>query len=151
MPALLPLNVQQALPVAKRAVLLGHNFFPNLISYPMSVGLHSVFYLSLVMCLVAALASLLRGKAQTVTSPQSASQAACLLVALVRTLIRRSDRFPVILFSLSIVLELSVPLRLRRSCAHTISPRLFSVASPRVASFSRRYAGPLIWTMTCSW
>jgi EmrB/QacA subfamily drug resistance transporter len=67
MSTLLPLNVQQALPVAKRAVLLGHNFFPNLISYPMSVGLHSVFYLSVVMCLVAALASLLRGKAQIVT------------------------------------------------------------------------------------
>ncbi len=67
MSTLLPLNVQKALPVAKRAVLLGHNFFPNLISYPMSVGLHSVFYLSVVMCLAAALASLLRGKAQIVT------------------------------------------------------------------------------------
>ena len=67
MGTLLPLNVQQALPAAKRTVLLGHEFFPNLISYPMSVGLHSVFYLSVVMCLVAALASLLRGKAQIVT------------------------------------------------------------------------------------
>jgi hypothetical protein len=67
MSTLLPLTVQKALPVAKRAVLLGHNFFPNLISYPMSVGLHSVFSLSVVMCLVAALVSLLRGKAQTIT------------------------------------------------------------------------------------
>ena len=66
MSTLLPPDVLKALPVAKRAVLLGHNFFPNLISYPMSVGLHSVFYLSVVMCLVGALASLLRGKAQIV-------------------------------------------------------------------------------------
>jgi EmrB/QacA subfamily drug resistance transporter len=67
MGTLLPLNVQQALPATKRTVLLGHEFFPNLISYPMSIGLHSVFYLSVVMCLIAALASLLRGKAQIVT------------------------------------------------------------------------------------
>ncbi len=67
MSTLIPHNVLQALPAAKQSVLLGHNFFPNLISYPMSVGLHSVFYLSLVMCLVGALASLLRGKAQIVT------------------------------------------------------------------------------------
>lgn len=65
---LLPPDVQQALPAAKRAVLLGHEFFPNLISYPMSIGLHSVFYLSAVMCLVAACASMLRGKAQIATS-----------------------------------------------------------------------------------
>ena len=67
MSTLLPLSVQNALPAAKRAVLLGHSFFPNLVSYPLSVGLHSVFYLSAVMCLIAALTSLLRGKAQTVT------------------------------------------------------------------------------------
>ena len=64
---LLPSDVRQALPAAKRAALLGHEFFPNLISYPMSIGLHSVFYLSVVMCLVAALAAFLRGKAPIVT------------------------------------------------------------------------------------
>ena len=64
---LLPPAVQQALPTAKRTVLLGHEFFPNLISYPMSIGLHSVFYLSVVMCLVAACASVLRGRAQIAT------------------------------------------------------------------------------------
>ncbi len=67
MGTLLPLSVQQALPEAKRAALLGHEFFPNLISYPMSLGLHSVFYFSVALCLVAAFASLLRGKAQIVT------------------------------------------------------------------------------------
>lgn len=61
---LLPPDVQQALPAANRAVLLGHQFFPNLISYPMSIGLHSVFYLSAVMCLVAACTSALRGRAR---------------------------------------------------------------------------------------
>jgi hypothetical protein len=65
---LLPPDVQQALPTAKRAVLLGHEFFPNLISYPMSIGLHSVFYLSVVMCLMAACASILRGKARIATN-----------------------------------------------------------------------------------
>jgi EmrB/QacA subfamily drug resistance transporter len=67
MGTLLPLTVQQALPAAKRTVLLGHEFFPNLISYPMSLGLHSVFYFSVVLCLVATCASLLRGKARIVT------------------------------------------------------------------------------------
>ncbi len=52
----------QAITAARRATLLGHSFFPNLISPPFSVGLHNVFYLSAAMCLVAALASMLRGK-----------------------------------------------------------------------------------------
>ena len=62
MATLVPANVLQALPAARRATLLGHSFFPNLISPPFMLGLHSVFYLSAAMCLVAALASLLRGK-----------------------------------------------------------------------------------------
>ncbi len=64
MATLIPANVLQALPAAKRAVLLGHSYFPNLISPPFALGLHSVFYLSVAMCLVAATASLLRGKNQ---------------------------------------------------------------------------------------
>ena len=66
MATLIPANVLQALPGGRQALLLGHSFFPNLISNPFMVGLHSVFYLSAVMCLVAALASLLRGKQQVV-------------------------------------------------------------------------------------
>jgi hypothetical protein len=50
------------LPQAKQALLLGKSYFPNLISSPFMVGLHGVFYLSAAMCLVAALASFLRGK-----------------------------------------------------------------------------------------
>ncbi|GLV55663.1 MFS transporter [Dictyobacter sp. S3.2.2.5] len=64
MQTLLPHNVLTALPAANQSNLLGHSFFPNLISSPFMVGIHNVFYLSAAMCLVAAIASLLRGKAQ---------------------------------------------------------------------------------------
>jgi MFS family permease len=67
MATLVPANVLQALPAAKRATLLGHSFFPNLISPPFSLGLHNVFYLSAAMCLVAALASMLRGKQKAIS------------------------------------------------------------------------------------
>jgi len=62
MATLLPANVLHALPVDKQATLLGHSFFPNLISSPFMIGLHGVFYLSAAMCFVAAVASFLRGK-----------------------------------------------------------------------------------------
>ncbi len=62
MATLLPGGVLHALPVTKQAALLGRSFFPNLISSPFMVGLHGVFYLSATMCLVAAIASILRGK-----------------------------------------------------------------------------------------
>ena len=73
MATLVPANVLQALPVARRATLLGHSFFPNLISPPFSIGLHNVFYLSTVLCLVAALVSMLRGK-QNANSPEIMSE-----------------------------------------------------------------------------
>jgi MFS family permease len=72
MATLVPANVLQALPAASRVTLLGHSYFPSLISPPFSVGLHSVFYLSAAMCLVAALASMLRGK-QKAISPEAMS------------------------------------------------------------------------------
>lgn len=75
MATLVPSNVLQALPAARRAVLLGHSYFPNLISPPFSVGLHSVFYLSVAMCLVAATASLLRGKNQAASRPAGSGSA----------------------------------------------------------------------------
>ncbi len=62
MATLLPANVLHALPTTNQANLLGQSFFPNLISAPFMVGLHAVFYLSATLCLIAALASLLRGK-----------------------------------------------------------------------------------------
>jgi hypothetical protein len=62
MSKLLGPNVLNSLSAADRANLLGHSFFPNLISPPFMLGLHAVFYLSAVMCFIAACASLLRGK-----------------------------------------------------------------------------------------
>jgi MFS family permease len=59
---LLPAHVLHALPAANQANLLGHSFFPNLIAPPFLLGLHGAFYLSAALCLVAAFASLLRGK-----------------------------------------------------------------------------------------
>jgi hypothetical protein len=44
--------------IAQRHVLLGHTFFPSVISHPFSSALSSAFTFGLVACLVAALASL---------------------------------------------------------------------------------------------
>jgi MFS family permease len=62
MGSLLPATVLHTLPAAKQAHLLGHSFFPNLISPPFMIGLRGVFYLSAAMCFIAAIVSLLRGK-----------------------------------------------------------------------------------------
>jgi len=50
------------LPASQAAYLTGHSFFPSLISGPFQAGLHIAFAFSIAACLVAALASLLRGK-----------------------------------------------------------------------------------------
>ncbi len=62
MATLIPASVLHALPAANQAHLLGKSFFPNLISTPFMHSLYFVFYLSTVLCLIAACASLLRGK-----------------------------------------------------------------------------------------
>jgi MFS family permease len=50
------------LPAANAAFLTGHSFFPSLISAPFQAGLDIAFDFAIVACLVAAVASLLRGK-----------------------------------------------------------------------------------------
>ena len=50
------------LPAAHAAYLTGHSFFPSLISAPFHTGLGVAFDFSIAACLVAAVASLLRGK-----------------------------------------------------------------------------------------
>jgi EmrB/QacA subfamily drug resistance transporter len=50
------------LSAAAQARLLGKTFFPNLISDSFMSGLRAAFYISAAMCLVAAIASLLRGQ-----------------------------------------------------------------------------------------
>jgi MFS family permease len=56
-----PSGVLARLPAADRATLLGHGFFPHLISQPFGDGLHTAFDFSLAVCLIAAVASWLRG------------------------------------------------------------------------------------------
>jgi hypothetical protein len=50
------------LPAASAAYLTGHSFFPSLISGPFQTGLDIAFDFSIAACLIAAVASLLRGK-----------------------------------------------------------------------------------------
>jgi MFS family permease len=59
---LLPPAVLAHLPAATRLHLLGHSFFPGLIAPPFMEGLRDAFYVSAAMSVVAAVASLLRGK-----------------------------------------------------------------------------------------
>jgi hypothetical protein len=54
-------NVVDRLPPGHAAYLTGHTFFPSLISAPFSSGLTIAFDFAIVACLVAAVASLLRG------------------------------------------------------------------------------------------
>ena len=54
-------HVLSQLSAHNRAVLTGHSFFPHLISAPFSNGLHSAFTFAVIACLVAAVASALRG------------------------------------------------------------------------------------------
>jgi hypothetical protein len=49
------------LPASQQALLTGRAFFPHLISGPFRNGLHAAFIFSIVACLLAAAASLLRG------------------------------------------------------------------------------------------
>jgi MFS family permease len=50
-----------ALSPANRATITGHSFFPHLIAAPFRSGLHEAFAFAIGACLVAALASLMRG------------------------------------------------------------------------------------------
>jgi hypothetical protein len=62
MKTLIPAAALQQLPAASQALLLGKTFFPNLIAAPFDYGLRLAFSISVALALIAALASLLRGK-----------------------------------------------------------------------------------------
>ncbi len=47
---------------ATAAYLTGHKFFPSLVSHPFASGIHTVFYFAAGCCLVAAVASWMRGR-----------------------------------------------------------------------------------------
>jgi MFS family permease len=54
-------HVLGALPASSRALLTGRAFFPQLISAPFRDGLHAAFAFAILACLIAAVASLMRG------------------------------------------------------------------------------------------
>jgi MFS family permease len=72
MATLIPSAVLHQLPAAAQANLLGKSFFPNLISAPFMIGLHAAFYISAALCLIAAIASLMRGKPYVYGQSESA-------------------------------------------------------------------------------
>jgi MFS family permease len=59
---ILPAQILKALPAATQAELLGKTFFPQLLSVPFKSGLRIAFSISAVLMVIAAFASLLRGK-----------------------------------------------------------------------------------------
>jgi MFS family permease len=59
---LLPAQILKALPATQQALLLGKTYFPSLISTPLKSGLIIAFLISAVLSVIAALASLMRGK-----------------------------------------------------------------------------------------
>ena len=60
--ALLGPHLLSTLPAHSVSVLTGREFFPTLIAAPFKAGLHQVFAFSIVICLIAAVASWSRGK-----------------------------------------------------------------------------------------
>ncbi len=68
-----PSGVLARLPSGDRATLLGRDFFPHLIAGPFANGLHTAFEFSLVVCLIAAVASWLRGTKYRYTAVPSAT------------------------------------------------------------------------------
>jgi Arabinose efflux permease len=62
MGTILPAKLLNALPVAAKTELLGKTFFPSLLAGPFKSGLRIAFSISAVLMVIAALASLMRGK-----------------------------------------------------------------------------------------
>ena len=62
MATLLPSQMTKALPVDRQTFILGKEYFPNLISGPFKSGLAVAFSISAALSVIAALASLMRGK-----------------------------------------------------------------------------------------
>ncbi|HEX4715628.1 MAG TPA: MFS transporter [Ktedonobacteraceae bacterium] len=66
MQTMLPSAVLHQLPAHAQTTLLGQSFFPNLISSPFMDGMRLAFYLAAVVCLIAAIASMVRNKRASV-------------------------------------------------------------------------------------
>lgn len=75
---LLPAQVVKALPAAHQALILGEEYFANLISDPFKSGLVIAFLFSAVLSVIAALVSLMRGKRVIYTASESSPEEAAL-------------------------------------------------------------------------
>jgi hypothetical protein len=64
-------DVLNHLSTAQQQYLTGHSFFPSLISPPFSDGLHVAFGFAICACLIAAVASALRGGKYMHTEPSA--------------------------------------------------------------------------------
>lgn len=64
-------HVLASLSVANRATLTGRSFFPHLISAPFRAGLDDAFLFAIIVCLIAAAASFLRGETYHYGEPAS--------------------------------------------------------------------------------
>ena len=67
-------HVLASLPAGQASALTGHRFFPQLITKPFSSALSAAFTFAVVVCVMAAIASLLRGGKQEWTDPALATQ-----------------------------------------------------------------------------
>jgi hypothetical protein len=77
-------HVLSGLSAHAQAILTGRAFFPQLISTPFRAGLHAAFAFAILACLVAAVASLMRGGRyhhQEVTPPAGAEESPTPLAA----------------------------------------------------------------------
>lgn len=96
---LLPPPLLARLPAADQATLIGKTFFPNLISSPFMAGLHAVFYISAAMCVIAAVASFLRGQryihGQDVVAQGAIATGAAQTLAPDENLVREEPALPV--------------------------------------------------------
>ncbi len=73
---LLPHAVLHALPAAAQSHLLSEQFFPSLIAAPFMVGLRAVFYLSALLCVIAAAFSLVKPQPQAADAPDLLAEGA---------------------------------------------------------------------------
>jgi MFS family permease len=64
------------LPPHTAAYLTGHRFFPQLVSHPFATGIHEAFYFAAGCCLVAAVASWMRGGKYYFSEPEVQAQVA---------------------------------------------------------------------------
>ncbi len=62
MKTLIPANILSSIPKANSSVIVGDEFFPNLISQPFSDGLKTVLIVGIIMAFIAALASAIKEK-----------------------------------------------------------------------------------------